>query len=87
MTHINLINNNIINFNYSPPENSTLISICIHSLKEHILCEIDSQKFHIEQGDLLCINISNQDILPEIKLKSDNTYDGSDIIICTIFKK
>lgn len=86
LTHINLIKNNIINFNYNHPKNSTIISICIHSLKEDILCEIDSQKFPIEQGDLLCINISNQDILPQITLRSDNTYDGSDTIICTIFK-
>lgn len=83
LTHLNIPKNNFTNLNYNYPKDSTLIAVCIHSLNKNIISEVNSDDFKIEQGDLLCINILNQDMLPKIKLKSDN---NSDIIICMIFK-
>ncbi|ETI88314.1 HutD family protein [Clostridium butyricum] len=86
LTHINILKNNIANLKYIYPKDSELIAICIHSLKKDIISEINSQEFKVEQGDLLCVNISNPNVLPEIKLKLDNNADSSDIVVCIVFK-
>ena len=73
------------NLNYTYPKDSSIVSICIHPLNTDIKCEVDTNSHKLEKGDLLCISITDLNILPKIKFNNSNKFNAD--IVCGIILK
>lgn len=83
--HISISKENKFDFEYTYPQNSTVVSICIHPLNTSIKSKIDSNFFNISKGDLLCIEVYDSNILPQIEFINSDEYECQ--IICSVIFK
>ena len=83
LDHINIPSNSQTDFQYVLQENSTIVSVCIHPLNSDINSIINDEIFTLSKGELLCVNITDSKMLPDIKLINNNSIN-SDIAVSII---